>query len=361
MKHYLPYLIAALLVVCRLPLDAQIGGRHVYDFLNLTPSARLVALGGINVSTLDDDPNLATMNPALLNEAMHRHATLSFSNYLAGIRYGYAGYSHHFEGIGTFHSGIQYMNSGEMQGADEFGNLTNTFYANELVWMVGYARTWRHFRYGSNLKFISSTLAPGYSSAGLALDLGGSYRGPEELFSAGVVVRNAGLQLSTYVPGASREPLPFELTMGLSNKLRYMPMRFSITATNLDHPRLIYRDPNPEPVFDLAGNPVEPRNVWVDNIFRHAVFSTEFLLGDFMRLRAGYNHLRRQELRSQNRSGVTGFSFGGGIRARRFAFDYGFGAYGLSNTFFVHQFSLILNFEQRGEAPALPEPVPVVP
>ncbi|MEL6674235.1 MAG: type IX secretion system protein PorQ [Bacteroidota bacterium] len=321
-------------------LAAQIGGQHVYEFLNLSPSARIVSLGGVNISTMDDDVNFGVQNPALVSDSMHQRMSLSFSSYLAGIKYGYAGYSHTFEGIGSFHSGIQYINSGSMRGADEFGNLTGEFSASELAWYLGISRAWRQFRYGANLKFISSTLGPGYSSVGMALDLGGSYQSKSKLFSAGMVIRNIGTQFTTYT-GAPREGLPFEVLLGVSNKLKYMPLRFSITLTNLEQPRLIFIDPDAPVELDLSGNPIEPRNQTADQIFRHGVFSAEFLLGKSLRLRAGYNHLRRQELRSENRAGMTGFSMGIGIRASRFAFDYGFSSFGLNGRLFAHQFSLL--------------------
>jgi len=346
-------LIPHLLIVAT--LLGQIGGNHVYDFLNLTPSARLVALGGINVSIMDDDIHFGSQNPALVSPEMNRQAGLSFSNYLAGIRYGYAGYSQTFEGIGSFHSGIQYMNSGQMQGADEFGNLTQTFSAQELAWTVGGSRGWKNFRYGANLKFISSSLAPGFGSTGLAMDIGGAYQGDEGLFSAGLVLRNMGVQLSTYTGTGSREPLPFELVAGVSNRLRYMPMRFSATLIQLEHPNLLFDDPDTPPEVDLNGNIIEPGPRIADRIARHFVFSTEFYLGSFLRLRAGYNHLRRQELRSVNRGGMTGFSLGFGIRTKRFGFDYGYSSYGVRNTFNVHQFSLVLNLAREEREKSAPD------
>lgn len=341
MKQY----IFLLLLWIPLGLSAQIGSRHVFDFLNLSPSARIASLGGTNVSTLDDDLNFGYENPALVTDSMHKQVSLSFTNYLAGINFGYASYSHTFEGIGSFHTGIHYLNSGEMQGADEFGNLTGTFSANELAWVVGISRSWKDFRYGANVKFISSSLASGmgYTSTGLALDLGGAYQSKSKLFSAGLVLRNIGVQLSTYTSAGNREPLPFQMIVGISNKLRYMPLRFSLTLTNLEHPNLVFVDPDAPPQLDLNGNEIEPQNQTLDKIFRHLVFSTEFLLGKGFRLRAGYNHLRRQELRSENRAGLTGFSLGAGIRVKRFAFDYGFSSYGAGGIFGVHQFSLKMN------------------
>ncbi len=330
------------------PASAQIGGRHVYDFLNLAPSARHAALGGSNVSTWDDDPAFAVQNPALANDSMHKQLALSFVNYLADINYGYSGYSQTFESLGTFHTGIQYVNYGKMQGADEFGNLTGEFGAQDLAWILGYSRGWKQLRYGANVKVISSTLAPGFTSVGLATDLGATFRSKDQLFSAGMSLRNIGAQLSTYAPGAGREPLPFELVVGISNKLKYMPLRFSVTLIQLEHPNLIYSDPNAPIETDLSGNPITPPNQTVDRIFRHFVFGGEFLLGKSFQIRAGYNHLRRQELRSENRGGFSGFSLGAGIRVRRFAFDYGFSSYGVNSAFNTHQFSLRIDIDPEG-------------
>ncbi len=338
-----------LLALVPISLHAQIGGRHVYDFLNLTPSARVVALGGVNVSTIDEDVNFGYQNPALVTDSMHKHVSLSWANYLADIGYGYASYSHSIAGVGNFHTGMHYISYGKLQGADEFGNLTGQFNAGEFAWVVGMSRAYKRFHYGANLKFISSTLATGYSSTGIALDLGGSYYSRDRLFSSGFVIKNIGTQLSTYTGTGDTEPLPFEVLMGMSVKLKYMPLRFSITATNLDHPNLIFEDPNPQPQFDLSGNLIEPESITLDNIFRHFVFGGEFLLGNALRLRAGYNHLRRQELRSENRAGLTGFSLGAGLRVNRFAFDYGYSSYGANSVFNAHVFSLSMNLQRRGD------------
>lgn len=348
---YLGAVKKLILPILLLPISlfAQIGGRHVYDFLNLTPSARVIALGGVNVSTIDEDVNFGYQNPALVTDSMDKQVSLSFANYLTDIGYGYASYSQRIKGIGNFHSGVHYVSYGTLQGADEFGNLTGEFKAGEFAWVIGLSRAYKRFHYGANLKFISSTLATGYSSTGIAADLGASYHSRDRLFSSGLVLRNFGTQLSTYTDVGEREPLPFEVIMGMSVKLKYMPLRFSLTATNLEHPNLIFEDPNPTPQFDLAGNLIEPENITLDNIFRHFVFGGEFLLGNALRLRAGYNHLRRQELRAENRAGLTGFSLGVGIRVSRLAFDYGYSSYGANSVFNAHLFSLSMNLKKKAE------------
>lgn len=301
----------------------QIGGQHVYDFLNLVPSARVAAIGGANVSVYDYDPGFAYYNPALVSDTMHDQMTLNWVNYLAGVNYGYAGYARTFEGIGDFHASIQYVGYGKMQQTDALGNVTGEFGANEMVLTVGGARQYYNFRFGTNLKFIHSNIG-GAGSQGLALDLGGLYVSDDGLFTGGLVMRNIGFQLTRYNPTGDREPLPFEVQLGISKKLKHMPLRFSVTATNLEHPQLIYEDPDAEPEFDLSGNEIEPKKQIGDKIFRHFVFGAEFLISKHVNLRAGYNHMRRAELRSEGRAGLSGVSLGAGIKVSKFNIDYAF-------------------------------------
>ncbi|MEL6731593.1 MAG: type IX secretion system protein PorQ [Bacteroidota bacterium] len=333
----------------------QIGGQNTFDFLNLTPSARLNAIGGMNVSIFDEDVSMAYMNPALTNDSMDGQLFLSYSPFLAGIQFGYTGYGKTFEGIGDFHAGIKYFNSGSQVQADPFGNVTGSFSSSEAVLTVGGSRTVinNQFRYGLNVKYIFSNLAPGFSSSGLALDLGGSYVSKNRLFSAGLVLKNMGTQLNTYTGAGNTEPLPFQIVAGISNKLKYMPLRFSITLIQLENPNLIYDNPNAEVQLDLNGEPIEQGSPLPDQIFRHVVFGGEFLLGKGFRLRGGYNHMRRQELRSQNRAGLSGFSMGVGIRSERrnFGFDYGFSSFGAGSIFTAHQFSLRIGLNSKTPKP----------
>jgi hypothetical protein len=67
------------------PLYAQIGGEHVYSFLNLSPSARITGLGGQLISVRDGDVSLAYGNPALLNPEMHQAISFNHNFHLAGI------------------------------------------------------------------------------------------------------------------------------------------------------------------------------------------------------------------------------------------------------------------------------------
>ncbi len=344
MKHTL--IILLLYLISSEGIRAQIGGKYTYDFLNLSPAPRVTALGGVNISTLDDDLNMGYQNPALVNDSMHHRITLSYTDYLADIHFGYAGYSRSWKGIGSFHVGMNYVNYGTMQETDPFGTILGEFTAGEWAFVAGGASAVGPFRYGAHLKVVHSRLAEEFSSWGIATDIGAAFLHPNKLFTAGVVVRNAGVQLSTYVDEASREPLPLQVIVGISNKLKYMPLRLSVTAIHLENPTLVQVDPNAPPEFDLNGEIIDQEPAFSDKIFRHLVFGGEFLLGNAMRLRAGYNHMRRQELRSENRGGLTGFSFGVGIRINRFMIDYGYASYGINSLFNTNQFGINIDLNQ---------------
>ena len=338
------HLLYILCLLITTPGYCQVGGRHVYDFLNLSTGPFITALGGVNVSIWEDDLHLAFQNPALLTDSMDNLLALSYTDYLADIGFGFAGYSKTISGLGSFYSGIQFVDYGELQEADALGNKLGTFSAGELAWALGYSRAVGRFRYGVQTKLIYSKLAPDFQSFGLAADLGAAFQGKERLFSAGLVVRNVGAQLTTYSGEGIRENLPFQVILGISNRLRYVPFRLSITAIHLEQPQLVYDDPDAPVELDLNGNEIDNSPGFADKLFRHLIFGGEFLLGKALRLRMGYNHLRRQELRSQNRGGTTGFTFGAGIFLKRVKIDYGFGSYGLNGLFHTHQFGMAINF-----------------
>ena len=315
-----------MLILLLFPVVAfgQIGGRDIYDFLRLTPQARLAGLGGVNITTVDHDQNFAFNNPAVLNDSMHNRFSLSYVKHLAGINYGYASYARSFDGIADFHAGIQYVNYGQMTEADEFGNITGNFSANDVALVVGASRQFYRFRIGANVKFINSNNAGYNSFTGLGLDIGGLYLSEDGLLHVAILFQNIGVQWQKYTGSSQREALPFEVQAGVSYKLKHMPLRFSATATNLEHPRLIYQDPDPEPVFDLSGEEIKPKSRVGDNIFGHFVFGAEFLISKHFQVRFGYNHLRRTELRAQNKAGLAGFSGGLGIMISQVSLDYSY-------------------------------------
>jgi hypothetical protein len=103
----------------------QIGGENTYDFLNLTNSARMAALGGNQVALSDSlDLNVSYNNPSLLRSEMKNMLAMNYVDYFAGINYGYAAYSFGTPLPGNFAVGMHYINYGKFIEALPNGEKT---------------------------------------------------------------------------------------------------------------------------------------------------------------------------------------------------------------------------------------------
>jgi len=329
---------------------AQIGGDNVYEFLNLPASARITALGGNPIAIQDSDISLAFSNPAALNEQMHNQLSFNQNFHVAGIRNGYAAYGRFIEKWqSTAHIGIQYINYGDFQAADEFGNIVGTFEASETAVTLGIGRQlYERMSVGANVKFVSSRFEA-YNSFGIASDLSALYHVADKGFTATFLFKNIGGQLSTYRDG-NREDIPFEIQLGLSKKLTHLPFRFGITAQHLQQWNLLYDNPNSEENTFFLGEPVvDNSNDFVDNLFRHLVFNGEFLFGkaEVVALRFGYNHLLKKELSINSLRSLAGFSGGMGIKIKRFRFSYGVGVYHIGGS--TNHLSIATNLGEFGK------------
>lgn len=283
-------------------LNNTIFSQNTYDFLRLDLSARAAALGGTFVSNTDD-PNVIFYNPAGLKMLSGSPVSFSFLKYLLDINFASITYSTELENIGRVAAGIKYANYGTFQAADEFGNKTGEYSAGEAAFVLGYSNIIdQNFYYGVNAKFIYSSIADRSSSA-LALDLGLNYNVPAQEFAVGFAILNAGGQLSSY--GGTKENLPLDVTIGVSKKLTYLPLRLS-----LDFHRL---------------------NDSQTKLFSHLIAFTigaEFTLSKVLRLRLGYDNVKRQDLTIGTLAGIAGFNAGLGVVIKGYSFDYGFSSLG---------------------------------
>jgi hypothetical protein len=71
----------------------------------------------------------------------------------------------------------------------------------------------------------------------------------------------------------------------------------------------------------------------------------EFVPGDLIAIRIGYNFLRRTELRMAEFGGATGFSFGAGLNFGRLSFDYALASYHVSGL--THSLSFHANLNKK--------------
>lgn len=329
MKQRIIYIILLAIVTLPLPLQAQIGraGSSVFHFLGLPASSRLNALGGENVSLADNDISMAFINPALLTSETDKVLQLNYAYYLAGTMFGSAMYGHnHNENY--FAAGIHYLDYGQMEYADAMGNLMGgTFSAKDICVNLMYARQLGpHFRVGATVKPIFSIYERNTSFA-LGADVGGHFQTADSLFQMGLALRNIGWQLKSFYEedyGQHTEMLPLNLEFGMSLKLAHAPLRFSLTAHNLQR-------------WNLAPNNMDTK--WLDMLFRHTIWAVDIVpKSEKFYLTVSYNHRRQAEMSIADVSSLAGLALGAGVRVYKFRVGFALSQYTKSN--FTYQVSI---------------------
>jgi hypothetical protein len=318
---------------------SQIGGDNTYEFLNLTSSSRVLALGNALVNTLDDDINLAHQLPSLNHSGLNNQISANFTNYYAGINFGSLLYglpSKKFENITL---GLQYYNYGEFNRTDEYANSIGSFNAGEYA---VYASTAVHLDssllIGAALKGVYSNF-DSYISYGLLTDVSATYSLKDGRMMASLLMRNLGFQIKTYA--GAREPMPFELLFGVSTKLEHAPLRWSITWAHLENWDLSYEDLESN---NLNGESVVSSYSFRDNLVSHLHLGMEFLFSTNFNLRFGYNFKRRQELALELFKHNVGMSWGFTMKVLKFHFNYSRAS--LHATGPMHTFSITTNLAE---------------
>ncbi len=342
-------LLAGCLSAVLFPVSAwsQPGGK-AFQFLEMTNSARIAALGGDAVAVYDHDLDLAYHNPALLTRELHHDVTLNFVNYFAGVNYGYASAAANLGQKGIIGGGIHYLNYGKFQGADETGSLTGNFRAADYSVNIMYSRPLDSLiNFGFTVKSVFSDLEM-YNSTAIGFDLGITYCNPGSRFAAGLVLRNMGFQVDAYYPEGAGEPLPFNIALGISQGLQHAPLSFIIVASHLEKWDLTYTtdEERENSTSTLTGESASKSDfdIFIDKFMRHIHFGTEFSIGNNITLRAGYNYRRRQELKISSKPGMVGFSWGIGVKVAKFRIGYGHGIYHLAGG--TNQFSFSMNLDE---------------
>ena len=108
-------------------------GKSSYDFLNIPISSHANALGGNNISIIEEDVSMATQNPALLGQEMDMQLNLNYMRYVAGINIAGATFSKATGERGAWGVGIQYFGYGEMKQTENNGVIIGTFSPKDII------------------------------------------------------------------------------------------------------------------------------------------------------------------------------------------------------------------------------------
>ena len=308
---------------------AQIGGRSVYQFLNLVTSPRQAALGGKTITIYDSDVNQAHFNPATINAEMDNKLALNYGSYFGEVTYGTAAYAYTYDRhLQTFHAGVNYVNYGSFDGYDENGQPTSSFTGSDMALSFGYAYNipFSSFYIGANAKLISSTLES-YNSFGAAVDIGGLFIDERNDVNWALVIRNIGMQITPYAE--TREKLPLEVLVGVSQLMENVPIRWHLTLENMQQWNIAFSNPNRAEGSLDGGSTPEKVSVF-NNALRHVVVGAELFPDKGFNIRLGYNFRRAEELRILEQRNFSGISVGIGLKIRKLKFNYSYSRYTLA-------------------------------
>jgi hypothetical protein len=332
--------ISILILFCTVNYG-QIGGKSVYQFLNLVTSPRQAALGGKVLTIFDEDVNQAHFNPATINPEMDNHLAVNYGNYFGEVTYGTAAYAYTYDRhIQTFHAGVNYVNYGKFEGYDENGNKTASFTGSEMALSLGYSYNvpFTNFYFGANAKLISSTLES-YTSYGGAVDLGALFIDEGNDVNWALVVRNIGTQITTY--SGTQEKIPMEILVGVSQEVENVPIRWHLTLENLQQWNIGFSNPN-RSLGSIDGSATQEKVGFFNNALRHVVFGAELFPQKGFNLRVGYNFRRGEELRVVDQRNFSGISLGFGLKMGKLKFNYSHSRYSLAGN--TSLFGLTINF-----------------
>lgn len=319
---------------------AQIGGQSVYKFLNLVNSPRQAALGGKILTSFDEDVNQAQYNPACINNEMNNRLAANYGSYFGEVTYGTMAYAHTFErSKKTFFLGATYINYGKFDGYDQFGKSTNSFTGSEAALSCGYGYQVpnSNFYVGVNAKLITSSLES-YSSFGGAVDLGLLYKDEKNDINWALAVRNVGTQFKTYA--GSKENLPTEVDLGISQELTNVPVRWHLTIENLQQWQVAFANPN-RAVASIEGDSEPEKVTFLGNFIRHTIFGIELFPKKSFNVRLGYNFRRAEELSIIEQRNFSGISMGFGLKISNIKFNYAYSRYTLAAN--SSMFGMIIN------------------
>jgi len=293
-------------------------GNSIYNFLGITMHAQTAALGGRNVSQIGGGAGVFIENPALLRATDHQTFFSNFTFLAPSVTGLHASGIWHADKIATtFGVSMTHFGYSEEPLTDPAGNVSGTFRAfDQMVSVSASGKYDKFWFYGASLKFIHAAYGP-WKSSGVALDFGLNYFREESGFQWGIAAKNMGVQLKTF--NGEQEDLPFDLVMGITQKMAKAPFSISLTAQRLHDFDILYTDT----VFNNENFGVSGKPGWGKQVLSHLIIGTNIYLGEKVILSGGFNLLRRNELAIRNiSSGLTGFSYGIAMKHKKLSFQY---------------------------------------
>lgn len=320
-------------ILCLLPVTSLWGQESTsgYNTLKLPSSAHIAALGGDNISIIEDDAAIAWHNPALLSNVSHNVIGLNFMTYFAESKWMGAQYVRAF---GDRHTGsiiAQYMDYGSAKETDAQGNVIGNYSAKDIYIAPSYSYLFSNkWSGGATLKFAFSNYAD-YSAMAVGVDLGLNYYDEDTDLSVSATLKNIGTELSSFHD--QEQNLPFVAQLGVSKGLEHLPLRLSVTLTDLTRWSSDY-----DFVEDAEKNELS----FSKKLLNHVIVGADYFITDNISVSAGYNFRRAYELKAAGSSHGAGLSAGATLHLKQFMVSAAYAKYHKSTSSLMFNVSYAL-------------------
>ena len=306
MKKLIFSVLFILLAVVAMAQEAQ----TEYNFLRLPVSAHAAALGGDNITIIEDDPALMFHNPALLQSVSDKQLGLSFMHYMQDCMVGSASFSRMVGDKATWGVAGQFMSYGEMKETDANNVEIGTFSAKDIALSGSFSYLLSERLVGGITARLVNSYIADYSSLAVGVDLGLNYFDPASELSLSAVVKNLGGEVDAYNDIYGK--MPIDAQLGVTKRLVGSPLRLSATLVDMIH--------------------------WDYKFINHLVAGAELLLSNQIYVAAGYNFRRANEMglvssgEEHASSHGAGLSLGAGIRLERWRLALSYAKYHVSSS-----------------------------
>lgn len=314
MKTFRLVILSFVMLLCQSARGQE--STSVFNFLNLPTSAHTTALGGRNISLIEDDASLIFQNPALLASVSDNSLNLNFMTYMRGSKTGSASFSRIAGERGTWGVGVQFVGYGNMketlETGEELGDVRALDMAISGMYSYSLSERWVGAATG---KIIYSKYAD-YTSCGLAVDLGLNYYDEEHDFSVSAVAANLGGQVKAF--GEDHERLPFNLQLGFTKSLGHAPIRFSVTMVDISRWSSKY-------YYHVSKKPKGG-----SILMNHFCVGVDIIPTKQFYVAAGFNFRRAYEMKAAGSSHAAGLSAGAGLNIKQFKLGLAYAKYHVS-------------------------------
>jgi len=285
---------------------AQSDVSTVFRFLDITPTASASALGGNHTGLFNGDYASFHINPAYLFGAKTGQVSATFVNLLADSRMGVTNGTFRLNDNNQVGIGVRFLGYGDFNTLDENGNNLGSFNAVDLAVSGTYAtKLADNWSGGFALDLIHSSYEQ-YKSSAFTVSGGIYYKNIEEHFSFGASIRNLGTQLSSFA--GTREPLPLDVSVGISKKPVGFPAELSLTFRRLNDWDMRTIDETETPAF-------------FDNAFRHVILGGTFDFSQNFHVRFGYNRYLHELNKTKENFDFAGVGMGVGFNVKSMIID----------------------------------------